>query len=239
MVTLEILSKLIGGDRYGKKYKIRLTNGKSIIKQMWATEYGSPVIAKPHARCVGWVLTNDYIKDWDCVTLYDPKKMSLLVYDARAKKALKLLENSGLWSGMKKEIEHYLSLPTNVRQEMLNDILTDSYHLFYCKRGEGEKYEWVRTFQMFESFANKNGCWKYPRYTYMHNKAYLEQNFAQAKENNTKFTDRWTNGYDVTYSVDFSNEEKRGWLSDEFRGCGNGHYYLLLDATHAINYEDD
>lgn len=239
MVTMEILSNLIGGDRYGKKYKIRLTNGKSIVKQMWATEYGHPVIAKPHARRCGWVVNESVIMNWDCITLYEPKKMSLLTYDARAKKALKMLENSGLWNSLKKEIEHYLSLPTNVRQEMLNDILTDSYNLFYGKRGEGEKYAWVKTYQLFESFAKKDNCWKYPRYTYMHNKAYLEGLFERAKANNDSFTERWTNGYDVTYSVDFTQEEKRGWLSDEYRGCGNGHYYVLLDATHAINYEDD
>ena len=33
MVTLEILSNLIGGDRYGKKYKIRLTNGNNTKTQ--------------------------------------------------------------------------------------------------------------------------------------------------------------------------------------------------------------
>ena len=29
------------------------------------------------------------------------------------------------------------------------------------------------------------------------------------------------------------------WYSKEFKGCGNGHYYLALDATHTIFVEDD
>ena len=35
------------------------------------------------------------------------------------------------------------------------------------------------------------------------------------------------------------NDVYRGFYSEEFKGCGNGHYYLLFDATHAIFYEDD
>lgn len=31
----------------------------------------------------------------------------------------------------------------------------------------------------------------------------------------------------------------RCWFSEEFKGCGNGHYYLALDAIHVLHYEDD
>ena len=31
----------------------------------------------------------------------------------------------------------------------------------------------------------------------------------------------------------------RAWYSEEFKNCGNGHYYLALDASHALFYEDD
>jgi hypothetical protein len=31
----------------------------------------------------------------------------------------------------------------------------------------------------------------------------------------------------------------RAWLSEEFKGCGNGHYWLLISPTHAIFAEDD
>ena len=50
-----------------------------------------------------------------------------------------------------------------------------------------------------------------------------------------------TKGYDVTYTIDKAEEGKRrgAWLSNEYRNCGNGHYGLLLDATHAVFYEDD
>jgi hypothetical protein len=43
--------------------------------------------------------------------------------------------------------------------------------------------------------------------------------------------------YDVSFS--YNPTVQKAWYSEEFRGCGNGHYYLALDATHALFYEDD
>ena len=44
------------------------------------------------------------------------------------------------------------------------------------------------------------------------------------------------NGYDVSFEYDGTD---KAWYSEEFRGCGNGHYYLALSDTHAVHYEDD
>jgi len=44
------------------------------------------------------------------------------------------------------------------------------------------------------------------------------------------------NGYDVSFEY---NGEDKAWYSEEFRGCGNGHYYLALNDTYAVFYEDD
>lgn len=60
------------------------------------------------------------------------------------------------------------------------------------------------------------------------------------KEKRNSKSMRWYGNYD--YSVEFlKNEEGKlqGWYSAEYKGCGNGHYYLLLDTSHAIFYEDD
>lgn len=44
-------------------------------------------------------------------------------------------------------------------------------------------------------------------------------------------------GYDVSYS--YEPEKKKAYYREEYRGCGNGHYYLALDADHALFCEDD
>ena len=43
--------------------------------------------------------------------------------------------------------------------------------------------------------------------------------------------------YDVSF--EYNPVLNKAWYSEEFRGCGNGHYYLALNGTHAIYYEDD
>lgn len=50
----------------------------------------------------------------------------------------------------------------------------------------------------------------------------------------------WRNGYDSSAEVKMCDDGKyRGWYCREYKGCCNGHYYLLLDWKHAIYYEDD
>jgi len=44
-------------------------------------------------------------------------------------------------------------------------------------------------------------------------------------------------GYDISF--EYNAEKNKAWYSEEYRGCGNGHYYLALDATHALFNEDD
>jgi hypothetical protein len=66
-------------------------------------------------------------------------------------------------------------------------------------------------------------------------KKLLAENIA----NKVNMSHRWVNGYDNSYEVRFDSDYPRGWYSEEFRGCGNGHYYFLLDNCHAIFGEDD
>ena len=44
-------------------------------------------------------------------------------------------------------------------------------------------------------------------------------------------------GYDVSFRYDA--EENKAWYSEEYRNCGNGHYYLALDGNTALFCEDD
>jgi hypothetical protein len=43
--------------------------------------------------------------------------------------------------------------------------------------------------------------------------------------------------YDVSF--EYIPEKKKAWYSEEYKNTGNGHYYLALDSTHALFYEDD
>lgn len=66
---------------------------------------------------------------------------------------------------------------------------------------------------------------------------HIRRNIAEALKNKTSFQCRGSNGYDVSFKYDA--EKNKAWYSEEYVGCGNGHYYLALDSTHAIYYEKD
>lgn len=50
-------------------------------------------------------------------------------------------------------------------------------------------------------------------------------------------TGRIRAGYDV--SAEYAPEKQKGWYSEEYRNCGNGHYYLMLNQVYAVFCEDD
>lgn len=45
--------------------------------------------------------------------------------------------------------------------------------------------------------------------------------------------------YDISYEYNPLSSNINAWYSEEFRGCANGHYYLMLNSTHAIYCEND
>lgn len=46
-------------------------------------------------------------------------------------------------------------------------------------------------------------------------------------------------GYDTSVSINVDGGELKGYLSLEYRGCGNGHYYLLVNDDCFIYYDKD
>ena len=51
-------------------------------------------------------------------------------------------------------------------------------------------------------------------------------------------TDKWDKtSYDVSFQL--KAKERKAWYSEEYRGCGNGHYYLALNHSCALFYEHD
>ena len=62
------------------------------------------------------------------------------------------------------------------------------------------------------------------------------QRIEQAMLNKEEYACSGDNGYDVSFRY---NGKDRAWYSEEYRGCGNGHYYLTYSPTHAFHYEDD
>ena len=230
IVTNEHNKPFVATFSDGSKKTLRLWNNDGVIGVMnkGAKRWGH--------RLEWWA---DHYDKWASLSPVEKTASDMFtLYMKRARKAHKMLCESGLWPDIKDELAHFLSLDEGEQRQMVSDIIEDSYTLFYSQHYEGGKYSWVGAYQIFETLAKKT-CFKsiaYHKWDRENRHAMVEK----AIREKTDYRHRWEASYDNTLEVQLGKDGKlRGWYSEEYRGCGNGHYYLLFDATHAIFYEDD
>ena len=233
--------KTIVTNNYAKPYRVNLIGGGSKIVRLWQTNDGRIAIMDKGRKKWGHELSNwsDHYEDWATLRLVEHDEIDYYKrFVKRATDALKMLNESGLWSDIRQSIEHFFALTESEQKELVNDIMTDSYELFYHEvYKENGKYSWVSGYQVFEAFVRKT-CWKSIAWRKWERER-MSAEVSECIKNGTDFHRRWENGYDNTVEIANRDGEKFAWLSLEYRGCGNGHYYLMFDATHAIFYEDD
>ena len=220
-----------------KPYRVKYVDGKTAIVRLWLASNGLVAKLAKGRKKYGYVLSYYDYKDWVSLKAVEKRPTSTFtLMKKRATDALKYLTQSGMWPSIKKEIEYFLS-DDAIIQAVADAIDKDSYESFYKECYENGKFPWCHTTQVFESFASKKRCWQSIPYQRWERER-MNQRISNAIEDRQDFRYCWTNGYDNTIEI-HNDGELLGWLSCEYRGCGNGHYYLLFDATHAIFYEDD
>lgn len=65
-------------------------------------------------------------------------------------------------------------------------------------------------------------------------------NIKKHLDNKEEFSYYWRSNYDVSVSGKLCEDGiYKAWFSLEYKGCGNGHYYLLINENQAIFAEDD
>lgn len=230
-MTLEEVKKLVIDD-YHKKFRVTDKNGKKYYVRLW-NYHGCVAIMTKGNKKYGRYLEPYQCENWLSLAPY--KKREVDTYKRmmkRASAALEMLNRSGFWADIKKEVEYFLTHEEDARQ-VAKDLEDCKLHRKYF---DGQ-YSWMHSPQIFETFACTR-CWK----SIVWNTWYAERekhNLHTAIEEKRNYSAKWKNGYDCSVEVSFDNGMARGWYSEEYVGCGNGHYYLLFDEKHAIFYEND
>lgn len=145
------------------------------------------------------------------------------------KRLIKSLEESGLWA----DILQWAKWVDSLTDEEFDAYKTRVFNApFGSETGTG--FIGIDAFgRMFRKNAikavNYDKSWSF------------EEQVSLAIANKEDYhSPRWEKGYDNSVSVQKGKDGiVRGWYSEEYRGCGNGHYYLLIDAKHAIFSEND
>ena len=231
--------KSIVTNNYSKQYRVNVVNSGSKVVRLWKTDDGRIAIMSKGRKKYGHELSlwYDHYDEWTDLRLVEHKEFDYYKrFVKRASDGLKMLTESGLWPDIRKSIEHFFSLTEEEQRAMVDDITSDSYE-FYENTFEGKKYAWVSSYQIFCSFLHKT-CWKSIAWSRWERNRMSEE-VADCIKSGRSFHRRWTNGYDNSVEIANHDGEKLAWYSEEYRNCGNGHYYLMFDATHAIFYEDD
>jgi hypothetical protein len=240
---------------YGKvKVKLVDNDGITTNHRLARSSQGYVMVMHPERKRYGFYVTWSSFK---CIIFPETKETSENDKWVRSwTNVLNRLEKSGLWEDVASDVRVALSVGY--------DKMKQSYAQYwerhdYDKLAEEDKINAEKIKEIDERlveyrddgtpFANTSIIWymsKTAKVKKMHfGKKWLNDkelaDIANALENKLPIrvgTDgRITNGYDVSYN--YQPEDNKAWYSEEYRGCGNGHYYLALDATHALFYEDD
>jgi hypothetical protein len=169
------------------------------------------------------------------------------------KTVLKYLENSGFWGEIAEDIRVALELGRDkiIQAYDINHEYNHDSNLSYQEErklqaerikaidGRLVKYRDDGSF-----YPNSEILWhiRYPaRVKTMYFGKYENKNKMEAikiaMQSKTSITVFGRYNYDV--HLEYNAEKGKAWWSEEYKNCGNGHYYLALDATHVLFYEDD
>ena len=164
----------------------------------------------------------------------------------RIRTAIKRLEASGLWNDLLLKLKNLDTMTLEDKRAIYNirwDAHTnpnsdgteyDEYvkkypFAFYHTKGKTS----VDTFYIWEMSNVILKSMYFGKYA----NASCKENIRNAIKDKKDISVSERVQYDVSFNYDAS--KNAAWYSEEYRGCGNGHYYIALDENMAWFCEDD
>lgn len=163
----------------------------------------------------------------------------------RINRAISCLERSGLWSDVLAKLKNLNSMDyadrDYIRQNYTwrggnNKSLIEKYEskypfLFYKSANNTEIN--IDTFYLYEM----SNCILKSMYFGKYSNESEKQIIADRLANKEAYTTTARTSYDVRF--DYIPEKNVAYYSEEYKDCGNGHYYIALDNNTALFCEDD
>ena len=223
-------------------YNVKLKDGKSTNVRIATDTSGEVALMKKGSRkrCFKIIYLSKFISLWDKMTLIDGSKWcDVKLFRKHINDAIEMLSSSGLWSDILSDMRSISELEDSILQDYLETVSRDSYEA-YCEitNTNGRFHGKLSQTHVLETLARKK-CWTsipWNSYGKENNKRELSNAIMEKSMHRVS----WRGNYD--YSIEVSKASDgilRGWFSAEYKGCGNGHYYLLFDDRHAIFVEND
>lgn len=245
-----------------KEFTVKYTDGRQEKKRLFISTSGDICYFAKKRRTRGYAMDIDSIED--IIPKQQRPNDTYTMFHRNVTKAAELLLASGMWPDLQKMMAGMATLTLEEYNEM-----TAHYDAYDGRYNEGLTYDQMKELQKndiasfnavlerkghpaadiyhFNQLKSKGQIISVPFSNGNHNGDFLKSEsqrlYEEAKNGECGAPHksmRWYGSYDYSISFEKTNSgELLGWYSAEYKGCGNGHYYLLLDATHALYYEDD
>ena len=217
-----------------KDFKVTI-NGKPEKKRLFVSAHGDLCEYIKRSKRYGYPLNDYQLCSWESIT---PCKQTddLTKIKNFMRKVVKYLDKSGLWSNIKNDYEIILAQGDDFLTDLIQSSWTnkrDKLHKLAVSLGKDSL-----SFHCDSSVDTARKGIKsvnYDTYSKLNVISMIEDGIKKGNFPNY----RWRKGYDNSVEVKTNNNIVCGWYSEEYKDCGNGHYYLLIDARHAFFCEND
>lgn len=191
---------------------------------------------------------------------YTPAVDPAVAWERRVKSVIKKLSASGLWQKYNEWFEQLLQVGFERRRRLSDAFWDDSWDK-YKLINDGDIDRFNTAFEQhygelmneipFVFYKSENGWWNLntffifemsdaktkSMYFGKYDNRRIKDEIADAMMHKRRHTARARTSYDVSFEYD--PDRNKAWYSEEYKDCGNGHYYIAIDANTALFCEDD
>ena len=217
-ITIENVSALIRSEleKKNKEFNVTFRNGEKKKMRLFVGTTGQIGYFPPRQRRRGYILDLGTVTEIDPVQQREGKPIEEK-FRIHARKLADMLTASGLWQ--------------NIVSELKN---ADYDYKKYADREPELAYQ-IATWNVKKMDFRR----KYGSQLYGDNAA----DYAEIKRHMDAGVNyhipRREGRYDTSFRFEVGMDARRAWYNEEYRNCGNGHYYLAIDHERAIYYCKD
>lgn len=216
-------------ENNGKKFLITYLNGNKCVKRLFVSVQNNVCEFIPRSRTKGTIL---YIDNISMIKVQETDNNAIDCCRNNLKNVIKYLTASGLWEPMLSGANFFLTLDD---ETLLSMRTWDGYYKVMNDATQKQGIQWFGMDCFANLFTRKIKTANFHNY----DRVLQKERLSQAIANKTGIRHNWRKGYDNSLEVRLDDDYLKGWYSEEYKGCGNGHYYFLLDNCHVLYAEDD
>jgi hypothetical protein len=224
----ELKTLIKENEQYGCCFIVKYNNGETKKQRLFVSSNDVICEFLPRSRTKGRAIA---INNINSIKPIHDNISEIACCRNNLRLVIEYLTASGMWKNKLKGAHYLQSLSDH---ELLSMRDWDTYHRFMDLAKNGA--EWFGMDCFDNLFTKKIKTTRFDKYDRLPYRVRIRESIF----NNQNYQHSWTNGYDNSVEIKHTNDgDIKGFYSEEYRGCGNGHYYFMLDECHVLFGEDD